>query len=85
MFVFVTCTASKVLIYLTQELLKELNEVQTKLRRTTLDYENECEGRRRLQEEVREHKTLLELQAQRPFVVALIDADADCYVVSSPI
>ena len=72
------------LICLTQELLKELDSVQHTLTQTKLDLDNECEARRRLQHEVQEGRGLAERQGRRPFVVALIDADADCYVVSTP-
>lgn len=52
------------------------------LKQTKLDLDNECEARRRLQQEVQESRELKERQARRPFAVALIDADADDYVVS---
>lgn len=54
------------------------------LEQTKLDLDSECEARRRLQEEVQESRELKERQTRRPFAVALIDADADDYVVSKP-
>jgi hypothetical protein len=54
------------------------------LKQTKLDLDNECEARRRLQQEVQESKEWKEQQGRRPFAVALIDADADGYVVSRP-
>jgi hypothetical protein len=52
------------------------------LKQTKFDLDNECEGRRRLQQEVQEIRKRKEQQERRPFAVALIDADADDYVVS---
>lgn len=63
-------------------MLSELECTETLLQKTKFDLEAECDQRRRLQQEVQELKALQELQRQRPFVVVLIDADADCYVVS---
>jgi len=67
-----------------QELLKELESTKTALRRTKLDLDSECEARRRLQEEVQGRREWEERHGRRPFVIALIDADADGYVVSGP-
>lgn len=52
------------------------------LKQTKLDLDSEIEVRRRLQEEVLENREWKEQQARRPFAVALIDADADDYIVS---
>jgi hypothetical protein len=54
------------------------------LKQAKFDLDNECEGRRRLQQEVQESREWMERQTRRPFAVALIDADADDYVVSRP-
>jgi hypothetical protein len=67
-----------------QELLKELESTKTALKKTRLDLDSECEARRRLQEEVQGRREWEERHGRRPFVVALIDADADGYVVSGP-
>lgn len=47
-----------------------------------LDLDNEREGRIREQQKVQESEKLREIQERRPFMVLLIDADADGYVVS---
>ncbi|KAH7381300.1 hypothetical protein DE146DRAFT_637050 [Phaeosphaeria sp. MPI-PUGE-AT-0046c] len=65
---------------LIEEVLSELESTETLLKKTRFDLEAECDQRRRLQQEVQELKALHELQGQRPFIVVLIDADADCYV-----
>jgi hypothetical protein len=64
--------------------MKDLDNTKTLLRQTKLDLDNECEARIRLQQEVQEISEWKERhwQRRRPFVVALIDADADDYVVS---
>lgn len=65
---------------LIEELLEKLRCRETELSQTKLDLENECEGRRRLQQAAQENREWKERQERRPFVVALIDADADGYV-----
>lgn len=62
--------------------MKELECTKAALTQTKLDLDNECDARRRLQQEVQEGREWKERQGRRPFVVALIDADADGYVVS---
>ena len=62
--------------------MKELDSTKAALKQTKLDLDNECDARRRLQQDVQESRELKERQGRRPFVVALIDADADGYVVS---
>lgn len=52
------------------------------MNQTKLDLDNEREGRRRVQQQVKESEQLSEIQERRPFMVLLIDADADGYVVS---
>lgn len=64
-----------------QKILDELNTVKVSLEQTQLDLSNEREARRRLQQQAEESRELAGLQGKRPFVVALIDADADAYVV----
>lgn len=64
-----------------QELLNKLDCSETELRQTKLDLDNERSARRRLQQEALNDKEQKERQGRRPFVVALIDADADGYVV----
>ncbi|KAK3339701.1 hypothetical protein B0T25DRAFT_422605, partial [Lasiosphaeria hispida] len=63
-----------------QELLKELEATKIELKKTKLDLDSECEARRRLQQEVQESSKWKERHGRRPFVVALIDGDADGYV-----
>ncbi|KAH8598631.1 hypothetical protein B0O99DRAFT_684021 [Bisporella sp. PMI_857] len=65
---------------LIEELLMELDSTKTILKKAQLDLDNESETRRRLQQEVKKGRELGERQGRRPFIVALIDADADCYV-----
>ncbi|KAH8200805.1 hypothetical protein TruAng_005042 [Truncatella angustata] len=65
---------------LTQELLEKLSYTETALKQTELDLDNEREARRRLQEEVKANSEWKEQQERRPFIVAVIDADADDYV-----
>ncbi|EWZ78377.1 hypothetical protein FOXG_12452 [Fusarium oxysporum f. sp. lycopersici 4287] len=65
---------------LIEELMKELECTKAALTQTKLDLDNECDARRRLQQEVQEGREWKERQGRRPFVVALIDADADGYV-----
>ncbi|EWY80022.1 hypothetical protein FOYG_16820 [Fusarium oxysporum NRRL 32931] len=65
---------------LIEELMKELECTKAALTQTKLDLDNECDARRRLQQEVQESREWKERQGRRPFVVALIDADADGYV-----
>lgn len=64
-----------------QELLNKLDCSETELRQTKLDLDNERSARRRLQQDALNDKEQKERQGRRPFVVALIDADADGYVV----
>ncbi len=66
-----------------QELLEKLDHTESLLSKSNLDLDSEVEARRRLQKEVQENREWRERQERRPFMVALIDADADCYVVSS--
>jgi C4-type Zn-finger protein len=72
----------RVLIRLRQELLDKLSCTEAALTQTKLDLDNECKAKRRLQQEVKANKEWKEQQGRRPFVVAVIDADADSYVVS---
>ncbi|KAL6699115.1 hypothetical protein J3F84DRAFT_243156 [Trichoderma pleuroticola] len=65
---------------LIKELLEKLDHTETQLTKTKLDLESETETRRRLQKEAQENKEWKERQERRPFMVALIDADADGYV-----
>ena len=61
-----------------------MESTKTALKKTRLDLDSECEARRRLQEEVQERREWEERHGRRPFIIALIDADADGYVVSGP-
>lgn len=61
--------------------MKKLDCTETALKQTKLDFENECEARRRLQQEAQKNREWQERHGRRPFLVALIDADADGYVV----
>ncbi|KAK4065961.1 uncharacterized protein Triagg1_8270 [Trichoderma aggressivum f. europaeum] len=65
---------------LIKELLDKLDHTETQLTKTKLDLESETETRRRLQKEAQENKEWRDRQERRPFMVALIDADADGYV-----
>ncbi|EHK19667.1 uncharacterized protein TRIVIDRAFT_130980, partial [Trichoderma virens Gv29-8] len=65
---------------LSQELLEKLDRTEKQLTKTKLDLDSESDTRRRLQKEVQENKEWKERQEKRPFMVALIDADADGYV-----
>ncbi|KAH0525503.1 hypothetical protein TsFJ059_007866 [Trichoderma semiorbis] len=65
---------------LIKELLEKLDRTETQLTKTQLDLESETETRRRLQKEAQENKEWKKRQERRPFMVALIDADADGYV-----
>ncbi|KAH7111385.1 hypothetical protein EDB81DRAFT_830063 [Dactylonectria macrodidyma] len=65
---------------LTEELLNELEGTTAELKQTKLELDNEREARNRLRQEVEEIREWKQRQKRRPFVVALIDADADCYV-----
>lgn len=58
--------------------MTELDLTKTKLKQTTLDLDSESEARRRLQQDV---KRCNEKHEKRAFIVVLIDADADGYVV----
>ena len=58
--------------------MSKLDRSEKELAETKLDLEDERGTRRRLQQE---NKELQEKQGRRPFVVTLIDADADGYVV----
>ena len=71
------------LICLPQELLEKLDHTETLFAKTKLDLDSESEARRRLQKEAQENREWKERQERRPFMVAVIDADADGYVVSS--
>ncbi|KXJ87834.1 hypothetical protein Micbo1qcDRAFT_167009 [Microdochium bolleyi] len=64
---------------LIEELLQDLENTKAALQKTQLDFENESDGRRRFQQQIREHQVLLEARDRRPFIVVLVDADADCY------
>ncbi|KAH7036047.1 uncharacterized protein B0I36DRAFT_98658 [Microdochium trichocladiopsis] len=66
-------------IILIQELLQDLDSTKAALQETQLDLANECVARRRLQQEILDEKALAETRGRRPFVVALIDADTECY------
>ncbi|KAF2183323.1 hypothetical protein K469DRAFT_668343 [Zopfia rhizophila CBS 207.26] len=69
---------------LIEELLDKLEKAEAKLAQTELDLHSEQNVRRRLQAEVVEAKeresALAEKQARRPFVLVLIDADADGFL-----
>ncbi|KAM0452695.1 hypothetical protein ACHAPV_009314 [Trichoderma viride] len=65
---------------LIKELLEKLDRTETQLTKTKLDLDSESEARRRLQKEVQENREWKERQEKRPFMVVLIDADADGYV-----
>lgn len=77
------CILNGTLMYLPQELLEKLDRTETQLTKTKLDLDSESEARRRLQKEIQEIREWKERQEKRPFMVVLIDADADGYVVSS--
>lgn len=77
------CILNGTLMYLPQELLEKLDRTETQLTKTKLDLDSESEARRRLQKEIQENREWKERQEKRPFMVVLIDADADGYVVSS--
>lgn len=77
------CILNGTLMYLPQELLEKLDRTETQLTKTKLDLDSESEERRRLQKEIQEIREWKERQEKRPFMVVLIDADADGYVVSS--
>ncbi|KAK8091701.1 hypothetical protein PG997_002062 [Apiospora hydei] len=64
-------------IKLMEELLTRLDSTKLELHQTKLDLESESQTRRRLQQEKKEWKAREE---RRPFVAALIDADADVYM-----
>ena len=64
-----------------RNLYRKLERTEVALKQTKLDLDNECEERRRLQQEVQEQREWTERQERQPFVVLLIDADADGYVV----
>ncbi|KAK1240176.1 hypothetical protein MKX08_007618 [Trichoderma sp. CBMAI-0020] len=65
---------------LIKELLEKLDLTETQLTKTKLDLDSESEARRRLQKEVQENREWKKRQEKRPFMVVLIDADADGYV-----
>ncbi|KAJ1323751.1 hypothetical protein MN608_10997 [Microdochium nivale] len=64
---------------LIEELLQDLESTKATLKSTQLDLENESDARRRLQQQIHDDRTVAEVKGRRPFIVALIDADADCY------
>lgn len=68
--------------FASQELLEDLDSTKAALQRTQLDLVSERDGRRRLQQEIIDEKALAETRGRRPFVIALIDADTECYFVS---
>lgn len=63
-----------------QELVQERELAKTEAKRMQLDLDTERSQRRDLQEKVEALNRQVE-QQDRPFVVALLDGDADCYVV----
>ncbi|KAF2018043.1 hypothetical protein BU24DRAFT_421056 [Aaosphaeria arxii CBS 175.79] len=69
---------------LIEELLEKLEKAEAKLTQTELDLQSEQNVRRTLQAEVVEAKeretALAQKQARRPFVLVLIDADADGFL-----
>ncbi|KAF2649513.1 hypothetical protein K491DRAFT_567921, partial [Lophiostoma macrostomum CBS 122681] len=69
---------------LIDELLEKLEKTEAKLAQTELDLKSEQNVRRTLQSEVVEAKdretALAQRQAKRPFVLVLIDADADGFL-----
>ncbi|KZL68743.1 ccch zinc finger protein [Colletotrichum incanum] len=65
---------------LIEDLLDKLERTESSLKQAKFDLENECDARRRLQEEAQQHRDWRERQSRSPFVVALIDADADEYI-----
>lgn len=69
---------------LIEELLEKLEKTEARLEQTELDLKSEQNVRRTLQTEVVEAKeregALIQRQARRPFVLALIDADADGFL-----
>ncbi|KAK8022579.1 hypothetical protein PG993_013346 [Apiospora rasikravindrae] len=64
-------------IKLMEELLTRLDSTKLELHQTKLDLESESQTRRLLQQEKKEWEAREE---KRPFVAALIDADADVYM-----
>lgn len=71
-------------IELIEELLDKLEKTEARLAQTELDLQSEQNVRRTLQSEVVEAKdretALAQKQARRPFVLVLIDADADGFL-----
>ncbi|KAH7125667.1 hypothetical protein B0J11DRAFT_528990 [Dendryphion nanum] len=71
-------------IELIEELLDKLEKTEARLSQTELDLQSEQNVRRTLQSEVVEAKeretALAQKQARRPFVVVLVDADADGFL-----
>ncbi|KAF2796455.1 hypothetical protein K505DRAFT_237658 [Melanomma pulvis-pyrius CBS 109.77] len=69
---------------LIEELLESLEKTEAKLAQTELDLKSEQNVRRTLQTEVVEAKdregSLIQKQARRPFVLVLVDADADGFL-----
>ncbi|KAF2872767.1 hypothetical protein BDV95DRAFT_397631 [Massariosphaeria phaeospora] len=69
---------------LIEELLDKLDKTEAKLTQTELDLNSEQNVRRTLQSEVVEAKerenALAQRQARRPFVILLVDADADGFL-----
>ncbi|UPX16910.1 uncharacterized protein EKO05_0007291 [Ascochyta rabiei] len=71
-------------IELIEELLDKLEKTEARLAQTELDLNSEQNVRRTLQSEVHEAKTredaLAQKQAKRPFVLVLIDVDAEGFL-----
>ncbi|KAF2709260.1 hypothetical protein K504DRAFT_431618 [Pleomassaria siparia CBS 279.74] len=69
---------------LIEELLENLEKTEAKLAQTELDLKSEQNVRRTLQTEVVEAKdregSLIQKQARRPFVLVLVDADAEGFL-----
>lgn len=69
---------------LIEELLENLDKTEARLAQTELDLKSEQNVRRTLQTEVVEAKeregSLMQKQARRPFVLVLVDADADGFL-----
>lgn len=83
-----------------QELLDKLEKTEERLAQTELDLGSEQNVRRTLQAEIAEttrtmqaqideskakEEALVQQQAKRPFVIVLIDADAEGFLVHSPL
>ncbi|KAK4691230.1 hypothetical protein P7C71_g5723, partial [Lecanoromycetidae sp. Uapishka_2] len=63
-----------------QELIDDLEKSQRNCKEASKDYENERSQRRVLQDRVEELETVARMRDGRPFVLVLIDADADDYI-----